>query len=200
MDTSRTEASPVPTPQPSRSGVQSRSAVFWSPIPTREELQLPSSDDIRLRGDVEVLHPGYNQIFFSLPAFDSLAGQFGVNRSIVEDACRIITNNQDGFLTTDHQGSAPVPNVDSLLRPGKYYYHLVRSAGPTKYPVVAHFASWVFPKTPPTHWSRVRTAEESAACLEWARSAGAMSDAVKDFDKCCIVTKYSSCTFYSVLC
>ncbi|KAI0787494.1 hypothetical protein C8Q74DRAFT_1446188 [Fomes fomentarius] len=196
MDTRDTEASSVPTPQPPRFSIQPCSAVevFWSPTLTREELQPPSSDDIQFRGNVEVLHPGYGQTLFSLPAFDCVAGRFGVNRSIVEDSCRIITNNEDGFLAIDREGNVPVSNVDPLLERGQYYYHLVKSPGSTKYLVVADFASWVFPKTPPTHWSRVRTVDESAARLAWARSAAAMSVAVKNLDGCCIVTKYSSLT------
>ncbi|KAI0762412.1 hypothetical protein C8Q74DRAFT_1318894 [Fomes fomentarius] len=154
--------------------------------PHSEELQPPSSDDVQPRGTVVLLHPGYDRILFSLPAFDSLGGRFGVNRSVAQDACRIITNNEEGFLATDREGNLALPNADPNIERGRIITILL-------YPVVTEFASWVFPKTMPAHWTRNMTIEQFAACLVWTTSeASAMSNAVTAQDQRCIVTHFFS--------
>ena len=61
-------------------------------------LQLPSSADVSFHGDVFIFHPGHDRLLLSLPAFDSLLGQTGVNHRLVRDACYIIANNNDGVV------------------------------------------------------------------------------------------------------
>ncbi|KAI0707053.1 hypothetical protein C8Q76DRAFT_747772 [Earliella scabrosa] len=122
-------------------------------------------------------------MLFAMPCFDHVGEEFGVNHRLVRGACYIITNNEDGFLAADRQGTQHVPASDHLLRAGKYYYHLARSPGQVAYLVVVDFRSWRFPGTVPAEWRRVgRSQRLSDIKNDYARSKTAMSETVKTLD------------------
>lgn len=163
-----------------------------------DPLPLPSIQVFQPVLRVSILHPGHDKTLFSLPALDTLptrSGLLGVNHRLVQDACRIISHNSDGFLATDREGTHVIPNDVLLLEPQKYYYHPRSSPGITNYDVVADFASWTFPESLPTHWSQDIAPCELGEASSWRRPSLEMSDGVKDLDQRCIVTKYARCAF-----
>ncbi|KAI0075850.1 hypothetical protein K474DRAFT_1772959 [Panus rudis PR-1116 ss-1] len=146
--------------------------------------------EILFRGTVQIFHPGHDRLFLSLPAYDSLQHQGGVNYRLVSEACYILANNRDGFFTTDRAGSQRVPDDHPLLIIGKYYYWC--DLGDPLYPVVVDFAAWTFSHELPASWSRHRTDQECAERDLYSYSRSDMSDGVKLTDKACIATRYET--------
>ena len=170
---------------------------------TRPQHQKPSLAEVRWFGNVRVFHPGYDIVLFSLPAFDSIlditsgTSANGVNLRLVLDGCYIIANNEEGFLATDLDGTERIPIDNTLLPPGKYFYHLKSAPGAGhKYPVLCEFAAWTPPppEKRPAHWSRKDTLNAPYHNVtHLAASASDMSEAVKNQDQRCILTQYSLC-------
>ncbi|KAI0069565.1 hypothetical protein K474DRAFT_485043 [Panus rudis PR-1116 ss-1] len=153
----------------------------------RNVLEAPSSTDVAFYGTIYIFHPGDDSLLLSLPAYDSFQGRGGISHRLVREACSILANNNDGFLTADREGNQLVPNDDAILAAGEYYYRC-NLADPL-YPVVTDFAAWTFPREIPASWTS-RSTQERAQRLHFARSRSAMSDTVKSLDGGCIVTKY----------
>ncbi|KAI0806588.1 hypothetical protein C8Q74DRAFT_1223058 [Fomes fomentarius] len=154
----------------------------------------PSVEAFQPVRKASILHPGNNRLLFSFPALDKSPTQPGllaVNHRLVQDACRIISNNSDGFLATDREGTRVILNDVLLLEPQNYYFHLTSSPGITNYDIVANFASWTFPESLPTHWCRDIAPGELIEASLWPRGSLQMSDGVKALDQRCIITKYA---------
>ncbi len=151
------------------------------------------------RGFVTVIHPGRPLVFprgrllLDLPAFDSrqlASGRvYGVLHSLVMDACRILVNNQDLYLTTDIAGQQRCPTVPehTLLYAGDYYLFRAGGSIGDDYPVVTDCNAWTFPLELPSSWA-IHTPVSYELC-----SLSAMINAVKNYDgKFCIVTRFKS--------
>ncbi|RDX42470.1 hypothetical protein OH76DRAFT_1422516 [Lentinus brumalis] len=174
----------------------------------RDPLGPPAQREIRLYGIVDILHPGYEErcILLQLPALDPVdtpkgePQRGGVNLRLALDACRVLTNNCEGFLSESRNGDNPVQVSESadweLLVQSQYYYHLAGHLGSMyKYPVVTAFAAWTLPTSIPEHWARDETAVARSALQErFGRPASAMSTAVKVFDGGCVLTKFLAST------
>ncbi|EJF61891.1 hypothetical protein DICSQDRAFT_180282 [Dichomitus squalens LYAD-421 SS1] len=175
-----------------------------SAIVLSSKMQPPAAVQSR---PVEILHPAYDVgmdiSLLSLPAFPRLSSPadgltvYGIARSLVMDACRIITdfaaNSQEDYLAFDPEGTRPVPTNDLFLAPGRYFYHLAPQHV-TKYPIVMDFSAFKFPKVIPRHWIRPKTAEEDdnlRIAYEGVPSSE-MSWRVKTDDESCVVTGYCS--------
>ncbi|RDX44674.1 hypothetical protein OH76DRAFT_1408920 [Lentinus brumalis] len=170
----------------------------------REPLRRPAEREIRVHGYVLILHPGYFQeyVLLKLPAFDrgdisaDQPQQGGVNLRLVLDACRIRTNNSEGFLSASRDGHTPlaVGADDKLLAASTYFYHITADPGPkNRYPVVSVFAAWTLPVPLPVHWQRNETFDaQSEIKARFARPPSVMSSSVKAFDLGCIVTQFAT--------
>ena len=121
----------------------------------------------------------------------------GVLHRLVLDACRVITNNQEGFLATDIDGHDRVPASTTILLVGTYYFHL--ATGTVLYKIVTDFAAWEFPEPLPSHWERpVSPNEDQALSGRYAGvGSSAMSVVVKCDDAECVVSGYTSCMLSS---
>ncbi|KAI0071911.1 hypothetical protein K474DRAFT_1712070 [Panus rudis PR-1116 ss-1] len=139
----------------------------------RDLLEAPSPTDVAFYGTIYIFHPGDDSLLLSLPAYDSFQGRGGISHRLVREACSILANNNDGFLTADREGNQLVPNDDAILAAGEYYYRC-NLADPL-YPVVTDFAAWTFPREIPASWTS-RSTQERAQRLHLARSRSAMSD------------------------
>ena len=102
-----------------------------------------------------IKHPGYSPSpdLLWLYAYDKVPGTelWGCSHRIALDACRIITNNRDGFLSTTPQRQDKIPDNDLTLTADVYYYFIAAPDEPD-YPVVANFTAWRFPEILPEHW------------------------------------------------
>lgn len=77
------------------------------------------------RFQVEVHHPGYSptdSLLFTFYAWDHPNG--GLHFNFVYCACLVIADNQEGYLSSSSGGAPIDAQPDSLLRAGKYYYHV----------------------------------------------------------------------------
>ncbi len=105
----------------------------------RDPLGPPAQREIRLYGIVDILHPGYEERCIQLPALDPVdtpkgePQRGGVNLRLALDACRVLTNNCEGFLSEGRNGDNPVQVSESadseLLVQSQYYYHLAGHLG-----------------------------------------------------------------------
>ncbi|TFK92370.1 hypothetical protein K466DRAFT_659353 [Polyporus arcularius HHB13444] len=172
----------------------------------RDPLGPPAQREIRLYGVVDILHPGYEEryLLLQLPALDPVdtpngePQMGGVDLRLALDACRVLTNNREGFLSESRNGDNPVQvsGSEELLVQSQYYYHLAGHLGSMyKYPVVTAFAAWTLPTSIPEHWAHDETAVARSALQErFGRPASAMSTAVKNFDGGCVLTKFLAST------
>ncbi|TBU54945.1 hypothetical protein BD310DRAFT_908619 [Dichomitus squalens] len=137
----------------------------------REKLKLPSGSDISARSyrAVDIVHPVCDRPLFSLPAFSESIPPantvYGVDRQLVLDACRIITNytseDQADYHALDRAGQQAASTENALLEPGRYYHILSPSDTTTNYRIVADFRAWDFPERVLPHWSWPRDNEET---------------------------------------
>ncbi|EPS93925.1 hypothetical protein FOMPIDRAFT_1055533 [Fomitopsis schrenkii] len=144
---------------------------------------------------ITIKHPGYTppHDLIRFPAYDAVHGTelWGCNHRFVLDACRIIANNRDGFLSTVPQRHGRVPDSDVTLAADVYFYFTL-DPHETDYPIVADFLAWRFPDALPDHWPR-----PALRSLQRFRvSESAMSTQVKSIDGACILSGFkqeSSC-------
>ncbi|KAH9935658.1 uncharacterized protein B0H18DRAFT_419849 [Fomitopsis serialis] len=146
---------------------------------------------------VTIMHPGYTplQDLLMLPAYDPAPAPelWGCSHRLALDACRIIANNRDGFLSTTLDGRDHVPDSEPTLTADVYYYFLLGDHDP-EYAVVSEFAAWRFPDTLPAHWLSAR--QDRRHLSRFFASESAMSDRVRDMDGACILSGFgqaSSC-------
>ena len=100
------------------------------------------------------------------------------------DACRIIANNQDGFLSRNESRAGRVTLDEVLLTDDTYWYFLADESALAAYPIVNDFRAWTFPAAIPEHWGAVDVQEMPRVAL-----SGLMSDQVKtDDNRMCVVT------------
>ncbi|TBU24930.1 hypothetical protein BD311DRAFT_670717 [Dichomitus squalens] len=168
----------------------------------REKLKLPSGSNISARSyrAVDIVHPVCDRPLFSLPAFSESIPPantvYGVDRQLVLDACRIITNytseDQADYHALDRAGQQSASTENALLEPGRYYYILSPSDTTTNYRIVADFRAWDFPERVLPHWSWPRDNEETVELqVRYANvSSTAVSDVVKWDDGHCLITHY----------
>ena len=105
---------------------------------------------------VEFAHPDVGLTFLTLYRNSRAAGQLdvpGVHHQTALDACRIIANNQDGFLSCSPSRSGRVPLSEVLLTDPMYWYFLADESAPAAYPIVNEFRAWAFPASIPEHWT-----------------------------------------------
>ena len=122
---------------------------------------------------------------------------YGIPRSLIMDACRIITNfaanSCEDYLASDRKGTSPVPAGDMFLSPGTYFYHLAPERV-TQYAIVMEFSAFKFPTAIPSHWIRPRTTQEDNH-IQLAYSglpSSETSQRVKTDDASSVVTGYRS--------
>ncbi|RPD53601.1 hypothetical protein L227DRAFT_396734 [Lentinus tigrinus ALCF2SS1-6] len=122
----------------------------------------------------------------------SVTGTGGVNHRLVLDACRVITNNQDGYLTTDIGGAERVLASTITLPCGRYYLHLDNPSTRTCYKIVTNFAAWEFPRSLPAHWQRHLSGDEEFRLQQdfASVSPSRMSEVVRNADKECVVSGF----------
>ncbi|RPD67964.1 hypothetical protein L226DRAFT_444676, partial [Lentinus tigrinus ALCF2SS1-7] len=166
---------------------------------SRPRLKDPASERIPQYGHVVICHPGLDRILFAFPGFDPVPpppftvhdGTGGVNHRLVLDSCRVITNNQDGYLKTDIGGAKRVLATTITLPCGVYYLHLANPLTRTCYKIVADFAAWKFPLSLPAHWQRCLSRDDRSQLQYFMTvSPSSMSDAVKNADAKCVVSGY----------
>lgn len=143
-----------------------------------------------------IKHPGYSSLPSDLlwfPAYDLDPGtqQMGCSHRVVLDACYVIANNRDGFLSTTPQRLGRVPDSDLMLAADVYYYFI--SDPETDYPVVAEFIAWRFPDILPDHWSAAAT--PGLAFRSDGVSDSAMSSVVKTLDGACVLSGFEQGSF-----
>ena len=104
---------------------------------------------------ITIKHPGYAlaEDLLCFPAYDgtSVPGLWGCSHLLVLDACRIIANNRDGFLSKTPRRSGRISTGERTLTASVYYYFLDDDRD-AQYPVNARFDTWSFPDRLPTHW------------------------------------------------
>lgn len=140
---------------------------------------------------VTVLHPANNAGILQWRAYDRLPGpetKFGVHHETLLNACQIIANNETGYLSEHQDRNAERIDVDldSILSPGYYYYH-VEKVALNPYPICRNFESWTFPHgAMPRSWSaKLPVLPEMPY---WGPSWSKVSSKVKDRDEKCRVT------------
>ena len=150
----------------------------------------PSSDPPWL----QFLHPAYDQVFLTLPAFDYCPPTFGMHHGTALTACQIIACNEDGYLSHSRERDHDVikDDFESIIPPGNYYYHL-RSPEPTLYPLCCDFSLWEYPheKLPAAWENKLPPAQETASILPQSRTA--MSLEIKNRDKHCLISLSQDC-------
>jgi hypothetical protein len=153
---------------------------------------------------VDIRHPSttISMLFFrahhrNVDVLDNNPNNYGVEYRVVMDACLILTNGLEGVLKCYSQlsGIAKGEYTSAFVTTGAYVY--VVSSQPD-YPLVATLDAWIPPVQVPEHWSRTRSPEILANLIELPRApnSSAMSSVVKNEDKHCLITKFSSCTFF----
>lgn len=140
-----------------------------------------------------IKHPGYSPSpdLLWLYAYDKVPGTelWGCSHRIALDACRIITNNRDGFLSTTQRRQDKIPDNDLTLTADVYYY-FIAAPDEADYPVVADFTAWRFPELLPDHW---RSAIPSPTLNRWyGAGESAMSSTVKALDGACILSGFDA--------
>lgn len=127
---------------------------WWTPEPLS---QAKTSVTVRR---IHFLHPGYSppsNVLFSLPALD----HGGVHYGVALTACRIVSGNRSGSLSTspDGQGSdLSSLQFDDVLRESEYYFYpeLGNVLPDVPYPICPDFRSWLFPhRQLPKEWAEL---------------------------------------------
>ena len=106
-------------------------------------------------------HPGYGTRakFLHFQALDknpANPARLGILHQVALDACRIVANNTDGFLSPVRDRAGRIPTTTVLLCEPLYWYFLADDTLPERYPIVDDFRAWTFPQQIPAHWSAAR--------------------------------------------
>ena len=100
---------------------------------------------------VQFRHPANNLTFLRLPALDYCSPTFGIHYGAAITACQILACSEQGYLSTsrDRHASGRINvDLDSIISPGKYYYHLSSPGSKALYPICCDFSCWKFPRKP----------------------------------------------------
>ena len=147
--------------------------------------------------EVLLCHPGYDSLehFLCLFASDpdsSDPPRRGIPHQVALDACRIVANNEDGFLSRTKDRSGQVPATTAVLCERLYWYFPHNRDLDEQYPIVTAFRAWRFPQQLPGHWSAARPASESyVPAVHHAPTE--MSTAVMESDQRCVITGVGTC-------
>ena len=135
---------------------------------------------------VTVHHPGYvSTRLFEISAFDGESGGFHHGTLLL--LCGIIAGGAwNGWLSEEKNGTRITTNTEAVLTKRDYYYHLPDP----QWPVVLSLDHLTFPHgRPPPGWtfdnSRMMSSFYSSA------SVSSMSQAVRDRDMACRVTRWA---------
>ncbi|RPD53584.1 hypothetical protein L226DRAFT_571962 [Lentinus tigrinus ALCF2SS1-7] len=163
-----------------------------APIPPLSTVHEPSAvPDSSAAPESAVAHEECT-VLSEITGDPSVTGTGGVNHRLVLDACRVITNNNDGYLTTDIDGAERVLATTITLPCGIYFLHLENLSTRACYKIVANFAAWEFPESLPDHWERPLSGPERLQLRQtFGRvSPTEMSDVVKGADTKCVVSGF----------
>jgi hypothetical protein len=146
---------------------------------------------------IRVHHPANKLLFLALPAFDHLPTshlQFGCLHETVVTACMILAFNRPGYLSTsddrdrdrDQDQDRDQLPIDSILLPGRYFYHLNDAESEELYPICSDFRKWDFPhrKLPPS-WFAVPSTE----IRNLPSSSSQVGPMIKGRDKVCLLSR-----------
>ena len=128
------------------------------------------------------------------PAYDRTPdGKWGVHYHLVLEACCILANNGEGYISSTPNSQGRVSGTTSILKAGCYYYVVPDKMDPP-YPVVPSFDAWSFPSKIPTRWSDAFNTDVPVpgSVTPAAYGTAAMALRVTERDKACILTKYSA--------
>ena len=143
--------------------------------------------------EVLLCHPGYDQglaHFLSLFVSDSDScdpPRRGVLHQVALDACRILANNEDGFLSGTRDRSGRIPIATAVLCEQIYWYFPYNMNLEEQYPIVTDFRAWRFPQQLPDHWAAARLSA-SFYTTGLLQAPTDMSASVKDSDQCCVIS------------
>lgn len=157
----------------------------------------PQLDNPRFAVSVQpvcIYHPDYdNKSFIAINAHEPVPGMpgvYGIHHQTALDACRIIANNEDGFLSRTQDRTGRVPASEVLLCERAYWYHLTDESRASRYPIVDDFDAWTFPHgAVPPHWAAAHTRTYDVRA---SAAASGLSERIKALDRCCIVTGYGA--------
>ena len=143
-------------------------------------------------------HPANNLIFLRLPALDWCPPTFGIHYGTAITACQILACNENGYLSTSrdrHAHGRINVDLDSIIPPGIYYYHLSSQKSEALYPICCDFACWKFPhgKLPPA-WENEFPNQTTGV---WPSNWTAISEKVKARDTQCLVSESQDCLITS---
>lgn len=140
---------------------------------------------------IRVYHPANRLPFLNLPAYDHLPGphlQFGCLHETVVTACTIIAFNRPGYLATSYnrdRDRVQLP-LNSVLLPGRYFYHLDNAELEEPYPICCNFREWDFPHGKlPSSWLSVTSTDS----LNLPSGFSQISSLIKSRDKVCLVSR-----------
>ena len=104
---------------------------------------------------VSFLHPGYSDAhdddvtFLGLNAYDwdATTERWDIHHRVAIEACRIASNNTDGYLSTTRDATGTVPPAITALVERRYFYVVPTLATP--YSIEGSFDAWTFPPSIP---------------------------------------------------
>ncbi|KAK7693676.1 hypothetical protein QCA50_003246 [Cerrena zonata] len=150
--------------------------------------------------NIDIKHPYYNPplslICFSAydvdPNSTDEPRRFGVDHRVALDACRILANNRDGFLSRVSRRNDLTARLtlDEMVLTESIYYYFLDDESAADYPIVNNFLAWTFPAGHiPTHWLQTRPRQsEDLRQSYWT----IMSDAVIYRDGRCCLTSFKA--------
>ena len=150
---------------------------------------------------VQFWHPANNLAFLRLPVFDCCPPTFGVHYGTAITACQILACNEKGYLSTSRDGHAHGrinADLDSIISPGKYYYHLSSPKSEALYPICCDFSCWKFPHEKlPSAWKQELP---DGTTVDWPTNWTAINERIKSRDIHCLVSEWMDCltTFHVV--
>ncbi|KAI1791922.1 hypothetical protein LXA43DRAFT_1008482 [Ganoderma leucocontextum] len=169
----------------------------------RSAFSAPTQTEIfyRQTKDLLIWHPGLDAPLLCLAALStgSTATPYGVFRSLVLNACRVLTNHaahyDADFLATDIEGRNRVPIDDTPLDFDCYYFlGPPEVAAHKNYPIVKTFSAFTFPRTLPPDWAggvaNATREVQTPQLLPQDASSRFMAPAVQWRDLQCVATRY----------
>jgi hypothetical protein len=166
---------------------------------------MPSPESERIRqipkvpGFIRVYHPGYAWplLLCVLPAYDQTKddARFGVAHRLALDACYVIADNREGYITGANGVSIDL-EASTLLYPGQDYYYYVEnpaSNAALQYLIVNEFEDWTPRPTLLDHWRPESLGLEDELDASDAVHASQMSGTVRARDaNTCVITRFKS--------
>jgi hypothetical protein len=143
---------------------------------------------------VQFWHPANNLAFLRLPALDCCPPTFGIRYGTAITACQMLACNEKGYLSTSRDGHAHGrinADLDSIISPGKYYYHLSSPKSEALYPICCDFYCWKFPHEKlPSAWKQELP---EGTTVDWPTNWTAINERIKSRDIQCLVSEWMDC-------